>query len=132
MNYVEILVASLAVFALGAIWYGPVFGKTWMKLEGLNMDSMKSMPLSPKQAMILGFINTIVMVCVLNWLIGALAITSMAAAVTPIFLVWLGFLATTSAGDFLWKGKPIKLFLFNASYQLISTAIAAAILIAWV
>lgn len=132
MNYLEILVASVAVFGLGAIWYGPGFGKTWMKLEGITEESMKAMKLTPGQAMAMGFVNTIIMVSVLNWLIGALSISTIAGAVTPILLVWLGFLATTSAGDFLWKGKSVKLFLFNISYQLVSTAIAGAILIAWV
>ena len=131
MNYLEILVASVAVFALGAIWYGPVFGKTWMKLEGITQDSIRAMKLTPGQAMAMGFVNTIIMVSVLNWLISTLAITTIAAAVTPILLVWLGFLVTTSAGDFLWKGKSVKLFLFNISYQLASTAIAAAILVCW-
>lgn len=131
MNYVSILVAALASFVLGAIWYGPVFGKTWQKLEGLSMDDMKNMPLSPKQAMIFGFINTVVGTAVLSWLISALGIITISDAIIPIFLVWLGLVATNSIGDWLWKGKSLKLFLFVSSYQIISMAIATVILVLW-
>lgn len=130
MNYIAILVAAIASFVLGGLWYGPVFGKTWMKLEGFTPESMRAMPLSAKQAMVFGFINTVVGTAVLSWLIGALGITTIAAAINPIFCVWLGFVATNSIGDWLWKGKSFKLFLFVGAYQIISMAIATAILIA--
>ena len=131
MNYLAILVASIISFGLGAVWYGPVFGKTWMKLEGMSMESLKNMPLSPTQAMVMGFINSLVMNAVLAWLIGALSITTIAGAITPLAIVWLGFVATNTIGDFLWKGRSFNLFLFNSSYQIISLTIATVILVSW-
>jgi hypothetical protein len=95
----------------------------------MTMESMKSMPLSPKQAMTFGFINALVMNAVLAWLIGVLGITSFGAAIQPLGIVWLGFVATNTVGDWLWKGRPFGLFLFNSAYQILSLAIAAAILV---
>jgi hypothetical protein len=129
MNYLAIAIATIASFALGALWYGPVFGKTWMKLEGLTMESLKTMPLSAKQAMGLCLVNTIIMTAVLAWLIGALQITTIGEAVKPMFLVWLGLVATNTASDWLWKGKSFNLFLFNVAEQAVSIALATIILV---
>lgn len=41
INYISILVAALVPNVLGAIYYGPVFGKTWLSSLGLTADDMK-------------------------------------------------------------------------------------------
>ena len=35
------LVATLAGFALGAVWYGPLFGKTWMRAVGTTAEALQ-------------------------------------------------------------------------------------------
>jgi len=34
LNWLAILVATVAGFALGGIWYGPLFGDTWLAALG--------------------------------------------------------------------------------------------------
>ena len=45
INYLAVLIAALASYVLGALWYSPVlFGKLWMKLSKIdpkNMDAAK-------------------------------------------------------------------------------------------
>ena len=36
------LVATMLGFVLGALWYGPLFGKTWMAATGLTPDQIRS------------------------------------------------------------------------------------------
>src|SRR5690349_558062 len=38
LNYVAIIIATIANFVLGFIWYTPLFGKAWGKGMGFNMD----------------------------------------------------------------------------------------------
>ena len=45
VNYWAVLVAALFTFVLGFLWYGPLFGRTWLRLVGLNPESMKPGPL---------------------------------------------------------------------------------------
>ncbi|HLD39833.1 MAG TPA: DUF1761 family protein, partial [Candidatus Nanoarchaeia archaeon] len=33
-NYLAVLVAAIAAYVVGFLWYGPVFGKKWMALMG--------------------------------------------------------------------------------------------------
>ncbi len=47
MDFLPLLVASLIPTIIGFIWYGPLFGKTWMSITGMTEEKMKSanMPL---------------------------------------------------------------------------------------
>ncbi len=40
-NFYMIFVAALIPFLLGAIWYGPLFGKSWMKVNGFTEEYLK-------------------------------------------------------------------------------------------
>jgi hypothetical protein len=40
VNYLSVLVATVAAFMLGAIWYG-TFSKTWIAAQGKTMESIK-------------------------------------------------------------------------------------------
>lgn len=129
VNYLAILVATIAGMAIGALWYGPVFGKYWMKLAGINPEGMKSMPLSPWQAMGLGLVTMFVT----NWAVAqfvALAgIVDVATVLGLVGLIWFGFYFTTSAGVWLWEGKSWKLWLFNSVQYLLSLSVAGCIIV---
>ncbi len=42
MNYLEILLAALAAFLLGSIWYSALFGKIWQREVGLTDEDAQS------------------------------------------------------------------------------------------
>ena len=43
VNWLAVLVAALASFAIGSLWYSPVlFGKAWQRLSGMTDDKVKS------------------------------------------------------------------------------------------
>jgi|SRR5882724_6689538 len=130
VNFVAVLVATVVNFIIGALWHGPVFGKTWMRLQGFTPESVKSMKLKPMQAMILGFISTLVMAFVLALLVGS-NLNTAAEALLLAFLLWLGFIVTTLAGSVLWEGRSVKLFLFNIAYQFVALAATALVLAFW-
>jgi hypothetical protein len=44
LNFLAILVAAVAAFVLGALWYSPVlFAKQWMKAHGYTPDKLEAM-----------------------------------------------------------------------------------------
>lgn len=131
INYVAVLVATVVNFAIGALWYGPFFGKTWMRLQGFTHESIKSMKMTPARAMSLGFVSTLVFTFVLAYLMGAIGISGVSEALALAVWIWLGFLVTTLAGSVLWENKSATLFGFNIAYQLVSILITAAVLAVW-
>lgn len=41
LNWLIILATGLVPLAVGSLWYGPLFGKTWMVEAGMTMDKME-------------------------------------------------------------------------------------------
>ena len=41
LNWWAILVATVAAFVLGYVWYGPVFGKAWLVALGKTEDEIQ-------------------------------------------------------------------------------------------
>jgi len=129
VNYGAVLVAAIVSYAIGAVWHSPIgFGKQWMRMMGLTAEKMRSMPLTAKQAMVLGFFVTVLVAFVLAYFMNVTGAVDISSALQLGFLVWLGFLAPTLANGWLWEGKSLKLFLFNAAYQLVSIESIAVVL----
>ncbi|MBY0110711.1 DUF1761 domain-containing protein [Patescibacteria group bacterium] len=132
INYWAVLGAAVAAIILGALWYGPLFGKQWMGMIGLTPEGMKAMKLSPAMAMGLGLITTLLMAYVLAHGIvfgnAYLGTTGVAGGMMGAFWYWLGFAVPLTAGAYLWEGKSITLWVLNASYYLVSLLLMGAIL----
>jgi mannitol-specific phosphotransferase system IIBC component len=131
INYWAVLAAALANMIIGSLWYGPLFGKMWKKLQGWGPEQMKSMKMSANGAYVGGLVTALVSAYVLAHFVEALAVFDMASAWQLAFWVWLGFVATTQAGSVLWENKPVKLFLLNAANSLVTIYAMTLILALW-
>lgn len=134
INYLAVFLAAVAYMVVGMVWYGPLFGKQWKNLMGLNDQTMKQMKMTPLQAMIGGFITALIMAFVLAhdaFVWGTFfngAVSPIVFALQLAFWIWLGYVATTQAGSVLWEGRSWKLFFINASNTLVSLVAMALVL----
>ncbi|MBI5804324.1 DUF1761 domain-containing protein [Candidatus Pacearchaeota archaeon] len=125
-----IIIATIASFIFGWIWYGPLFGKKWMELNKISHKDIKDAKhQGMAKMMILNFIGTLITAYVISLLIYELSIIGFGAGV--IFGIWLavGFLITTTIlGSYLWDNKPFGLFILNSAYWLINLALISGII----
>ena len=133
INYIAVLVASVVGFMLGGLWYSNVlFGKTWITLMGFTDQKMEDMK---KQGLAKNYIamaiGKLLMAFVLAYAIAHGGITTMLHGAMKGFWVWLGFVAPVMMGSVLWEGKPVKLYVLNVSYYLVSLVVMGAILGLW-
>lgn len=136
VNYVAILVAAVASMIIGALWYGPLFGKLWMKLSGLSPEALGA---EKKKGMgwryLLMFVGSLLMADVLaHALIFAsayLKISGVEAGFTAGFWNWLGFVAPVTLAGVLWEGKSWKFWFLNNSHYLVSLIVMGIILSIW-
>ena len=126
INYVAVLVAAVASMGLGAIWYGPLFGKHWMALSGMKKEDVDMSKGAMTKMYAAGFVIALVMAYVLAWWIG-LSETRVSAFMTG-FWLWLGFVATITYNSVLWGGRPKKLWLLDNGYYLLSLLMMSMIL----
>ena len=129
VNYLAVLAAAIAAMVLGFLWYGPLFGKMWMKL--MNIDK-KKIDEAKKKGMAMNYvimiISTLVMSYTLAHLVKFLEVANILDSLRVAFWMWLGFIATVMIGTVLWEGKSWKLYCLNATYWLVNLAIMSSIL----
>lgn len=131
INLWAVLGAAAASFVVGFLWYGPVFGKVWMKLSGMSTEKMKSAKLSPAVSMALGFVSSLVTAYVLAHFVQLAGVFDLGGVWQLSFWIWLGFFAAVMAGSVLWEGKPVKLYLLNIAYYLVNLFVMAWVLVRW-
>ena len=136
LNYLAVIGAAVASMIVGFVWYGPLFGKLWMKLSGITTADMES---GKKKGMaktyLLAFVGSLVMSYVLaNFLVFASAYfneVSVKGGLITGFWSWLGFVAPVTLGSVLWEGKSWKLWFLNNAYYLVTLSVMGLILAAW-
>ncbi len=137
VNYLAILVAAVLSMVIGSIWYGPLFGKPWMKMMGMSKESMKNM--KPNDMMKLygiQFVGSLVMAFVLSHALvfaaAYLRTSGISAGLQTGFWNWAGFIAPVTLGSVLWEGKSWKLWALNNSYYLVSLMAMGILLSLWI
>ena len=134
VNLLAVLVAAVASFVLGFLWYSPfLFGNMWMELSGISKAKAgKAKSKGMGMQMVAAFAGALVMSYVLAHFVSYTQSTTIMDGAVAGFWLWLGFIATVTLGMVLWEGKPVKLYLLNNAHQLLSLMIMGAILAVWV
>ena len=130
INCVHVLVATLAYFILGALWYSKVmFLKPWMAANNINPETVDKSGMM--KSMIMGFISTFIIcyaVGVLEYIIG---IGGGRAAIKLGLLVGVGFFMIPSYMNSVYQKQSMKLLMINGGYHTAGIIIAAIILAKW-
>ena len=126
VNWLAVVVAALAPFAIGSLWYGPLFVKPWMALTGINRSTpgQNSMALTFGGAAVL---NLIVATSLAMFIGGGDWTFGLGAG----FLAGFTFVAMAFGITYLFESRPFKLWLINAGYQVVVFTAMGAILGAW-
>ena len=139
INYVAVLVAAIAAMILGGIWYGPLFGKLWMKGMGWDPND-KELMAKMKKSMGAGytqmFIGALIQAFVLAHVLWAFAhalpsMTGIWAGIQGGFWMWLGFILPVKYGDHLWGGKKLKYVAVDLGYYLVLLLVMGLIISCW-
>ena len=132
VNYLAVLVAGLSNMVIGYLWYGPLFGKMWMKLSGTKMSSGGKT--SATGGYIISYVGAVIIAYILAHFIylnakGMGVDITTTSAITTAFWGWLGFIVPTSIASVLWEGKSWNLWFLGIAYWLVSLIAMAAILV---
>lgn len=136
VNYIAVFVSAFLSMILGTIWYGPLFGKPWMKMMGIKKEDMNGVS-SSEMGKLYGiqFLGSVIMAFVLaHSLVFAksyLSLSGVQAGLQSGFWNWLGFIAPVTLGSVLWERRPWKLWLINNSYYLTLLAMMGVVLSVW-
>lgn len=127
INYLAVIVAALAYFAWGAIWYSPpVMGKTWQKAVGLTQEQLRPNPMV--------FIGTYIAYFLMALTLAAIARSTDASDFADGLVLGL-FVGIGIVAAGIWVGgmyeQRMNLAWLNIINGLIGTIIMALIVTIW-
>lgn len=127
LNWLAIIVAAVSTFILGGLWYGPLFGRAWMRASGVS----EAQAAGGNKGLIFGvsLLLQLIAALVLDMFIGTqgtLAFGTAAGAAVGIFWV-----ATAFGVVYLFEQRPLGHWAVNSFYHIVSYTIMGAILGAW-
>jgi hypothetical protein len=130
LNWLHILVAAIAYFALGAIWYSALFGKRWVAYQNINMNdpnAKKGTGAIMFGSFIWMFISSIGLAIIVN----KLHLSTAMSGVKWGLLTGIAFSSAAISISYLYVKKPAGLHFIDCLYHVVGQIIAAIILCVW-
>jgi len=113
INIVAILVAAVAGWLFGIVWYVSL-GNFWMSAIGKTKADLKPSP----GPFIVAFLALLVMGSVLAGMMGQMGPVTIRTGIMSGFLAWLGFVITTLTVNHGFGGQKPKLTLIDGGHWL--------------
>ena len=131
VNYVAVIVATVAAFVLGWLWYSPLlFYKPWMRLRGLDPVAAMTGAKMPMGKLVIELLRCFVLSYVIARFVALLGVSSWMGAVHFGFFVWLGFPVIILTGSVLWENIPWKVAAIHAGDWLVKMLVIPIIVTA--
>jgi len=131
INWLAVLVAAVAFFALGAIWYSFLFRDAWIRLTGVKMDDPNAKK-GIAGIMITSFLTIIICTIGLALFVSKASVPLSWMSGAKVGLVGgVCFCATAISNSYLYEKRPLGLHLINGGYNVAGCIIAGIILSVW-
>lgn len=127
INWLAVLAASLVGFAVGAVWYGPLFGKAWM--ETVNMTPEDAAGANMAKLFGLSFVFQLLMAVNLAMFLG----TEVDAGTGALygFLAGFGWIAFALSVNALYERKSWRYMAINGGYWTVTFTLMGLVLGVW-
>ncbi|MXW00988.1 MAG: DUF1761 domain-containing protein [Holophagales bacterium] len=129
LNWLAVVVSTVAFFALGAIWYSSaLFGKVWAAEMGIDMEN-------PPESNVVktmggGFVLELIAAIVVGMVMMEMGEGLMVGIHTGL-LLGLGIASVLMGVNYLFEQRSLKFWLINAGHMTIGLAIVGAIQGVW-
>src|ERR1700722_11399662 len=115
-NYAAVVVAAVAYWILGGVWYAALFSKPWMALEHITDEQAKSM--NPILPYVITFVlNLLIAYALAQICIWRNANTAGRGASVGV-LLWLGFVGPIPCPAHMYESRPNDRFAITEFFPL--------------
>jgi hypothetical protein len=125
-----IIVATLAYFGLGAIWF-TLMRDAWLNGIGRTMEEIQASGVSPALAYIIALLLTLVLAIFLSWFIQATGPRTVARGVQVAIILWFCAVFTTWATEYTFEGRSVRALAINCGYCLVGMVLMGAVIGGW-
>ena len=132
INYLAVIVAGLANWLLGWLWYGVLFSKKWIELMGWDEQKVAQIQQQGEiTPIIYSFVGALVTALILAFIYARAEINTWIEGLKYGAFIWLGFVALIGMDTVLFEERKYGLYQINSAYHLVGLLIAGAIIGAW-
>jgi len=138
INVWAVVVSAIVFFALGTLWYGPLFGKFWMKAMGWTKETLESDKVISNMKVSFGlmFIASLIMAWVTAHMVDFMFqiygdLTPLTIGLSNGFWLWLGYVFAYLLTAPAFEKKPWSYVLINGGYWFAGILIASLINAYW-
>ncbi len=128
VNWLAVIVAAVAYFVLGAVWYAPpVFGKAWMAAGGIQMTGERP----PPTIYVVPLVGSVLSAVALGMIAVASATDTVGEGIVLGLVVGIGFAISISLVTATFESnKPSQMTwgAINAGYHVIGNLVAAVLI----
>lgn len=128
LNWLAVLVAAAAYFAIGGLWYSPVlFQKPWMETSGIDPQADSN----TGAIFVFSFIFNLIGAVATAFLAEATGASDVADGILLGLVVGIGYVVSTLGVTQMFENKPGKLMLINNGYHIVGLIAVAIIVSIW-
>ena len=126
VHWLAVLVAGLSGFAVGGVWYGPLFLKPWLAAEGKTKQEMGG----GHTVKVFGFafLCNLFSAFILDHVFGTYGNPPMGLSLAIASGVALGFVIPAYGVNYLFAGRKLALFAIDAGYWLVTYLVMGAVI----
>jgi MFS family permease len=125
ISWLAVLVAAVAGFGVGGLWYGPLFAKAWQREAGLSDEEIAgaNMPLIFGGTFVLNLIGAFI----LGHILSTYGRPGLYTSTLVGFGLGLAPIATSIGVNYLFQRKSLTLFFIDAGYWVVIYTVMGAI-----
>jgi hypothetical protein len=127
VNWLAVLVGTVLSMALGALWYGPLFGQYWLKLIGKKEEELESDPIMYLKTAVAAFIGMLA----LNLVVVSFGAVDILSGLVAGGFIFLGIGATTTFVYTNFEGPSEQVWFLYVIYNLVVYLIMGAVFAIW-
>ena len=117
IHWLAVIVAGIAAFMVGGVWYSALFGKAWMAARGVTKEEIQAKGGNNVGAMFgITFVLDLVMAFILDHVLGTYDYPGLSDTLMIAGGVALGFVIPAMIVNYLYQQATLKLILIDAGH----------------
>lgn len=127
LNIITTLIAGIALWLLGYVWYGVIFTESWEALQNFTPEQVQYAEANMGPLMGMGFLIALISSGFLGFVLRKMGVEGLVDAVKMALVLCFGFVVLTQLYAPVYALAPMALFYIDASYQITGFAVMAVI-----
>jgi len=129
INWWAVLVSVVAAQVIGFVWYSKaLFLMPWLNSIGKDEDFTKT---APPAGYLVNIVASFIEAVFVGFLVAAMDSNTFTSGLTAGFMIWLGFVATTSSTNAIFAQRGTRNWLIESGNHLVTLLVMGAIMASW-